>query len=86
MVYSSVETETKLLYGWAIGISVRFGDKHQVKNLYAWVKMTKGGEEELHEQSTKKLVQVGGKVTIERQVLSANELILDWISSTISSM
>ena len=52
MVYSSVQTETKLLYGWVIGISVRFGNKCQVKNLYAWVKMIKGGKEELHEQPT----------------------------------
>ena len=48
--YSSVQTETKLLYGWVIGISVRFGDKYQVKNLYACVKMIKEGKEELHEQ------------------------------------
>ena len=46
MLYSSVQTETKLLYGWVIGISVRFGDKYQVKNLYAWVKMIKGGKGE----------------------------------------
>ena len=52
MVYSSVQTETKLLYGWVIGIYVRFGDKYQVKNLYAWVKMIKGGKEKLHEQPT----------------------------------
>ena len=42
MLYSSVQTETKRLYGWMIGISVRFRDKYQVKNLYAWVKMIKG--------------------------------------------
>ena len=52
MVCSSVQTETKLLYGWVIGISVRFGNNYQVKNLYAWVKMIKGGKEELHEQPT----------------------------------
>ena len=52
MVYASVQTETKLLYGWVIGISVRFGNKYQVKNLYASVKMIKGGKEELHEQPT----------------------------------
>ena len=52
MVYSLVQTETKLLYGWVIGISVRFGDKFQVENLYAWVKMIKGGKGELHEQPT----------------------------------
>ena len=49
MLYSSVQTETKLLYGWVIEISVRFGDKYQVKNLYAWVKMIKGEKGELHE-------------------------------------
>ena len=49
MLYSSVQTKTKLLYGWVIGISVRFGDKYQVKNPYAWVKMFKGGKGELHE-------------------------------------
>ena len=52
MLYSSVQTETKLLYGWVIGICVRFGDKYQVKNLYAWVKMIKGGKGELHEHPT----------------------------------
>ena len=52
VVYSLVPTETKLLYGWVIGISVRFGNKYQVKNLYAWVNMIKGGKEELHEQPT----------------------------------
>ena len=52
MLYSSVQTETKLLYSWVIGISVRFGDKYQVKNLYAWVKMIKGGKGELHEHPT----------------------------------
>ena len=52
MLYSSVQTETKLLYGWVIGISVRFGDKYQVKNLYAWVKTIKGGKGELHEHPT----------------------------------
>ena len=52
MVYASVQTKTKLLYGWVIGISVRFGDKYKVKNLYAWVKMIKGGKEELNEQPT----------------------------------
>ena len=52
MLYSSVQTETKLLYGWVIGISVRFSDKYQVKNLYAWVKMIKGGKGELHEHPT----------------------------------
>ena len=52
MLYSSVQTETKLLYGWVVGISVRFGDKYQVKNLYAWVKMIKGGKGELHEHPT----------------------------------
>ena len=52
IVYSSVQTETKLLYGWVIGISVRFGDKYKVKNLYAWVKMIKGGKQELHKQPT----------------------------------
>ena len=44
MVYSSVQTETKLLYGWVIGVSVRFGNKYRVKNLYAWKKMIKGGK------------------------------------------
>ena len=48
MLYSSVQTETKLLYGWVIGISVRFSDKYQVKNLYAWVKMIKGGKGHEH--------------------------------------
>ena len=52
MLYSAVQTETKLVYGWVIGISVRFGDKYQVKNLYAWVKMIKGGKGELHEHPT----------------------------------
>ena len=52
MVDSSVQTETRQLYGWVIGISVRFGNKFQVKNLYAWVKMIKGGKKEMHEQST----------------------------------
>ena len=52
MLYSSVQTETKLLYGWVIGISVRFGDKYQVKNLYAFVKMIKGGKGKLHEHPT----------------------------------
>ena len=52
MLYSSVQTETKLLYRWVVGISVRFGDKYQVKNLYAWVKMIKGGKGELHEHPT----------------------------------
>ena len=40
------------MYGWVIGISVRFGDKYQVKNMYAWVKTIKGDKEELHEQPT----------------------------------
>ena len=53
MVYSSVQTETKPLYGWEIRISVRSGNKYQVKNLYAWVKMIKGGKKkEVHEQPT----------------------------------
>ena len=52
MLYSEAQSETKLLYGWVIGISVRFGNKYQVKNLYAWVEMIKGGKEELHEQPT----------------------------------
>ena len=52
MLYSSVQTETKLLYGWVIGISVRFGDKYQIKNLYAWLKMIKGGKGEFHEHPT----------------------------------
>ena len=52
MVYSLVQTETKLLYDWVIGISVCCGNKYQVKNLYAWVKMIKGGKDELQEQPT----------------------------------
>ena len=52
MLYSSVQTETKLLYSWVIRISIRFSDKYQVKNLYSWVKMIKGGKGELHEQPT----------------------------------
>ena len=44
MVYSLVQTESKLQYGWVIGISVCFGNKYQVKNLYAWVKMIKEGK------------------------------------------
>ena len=51
-MYSSVRTETKLPYGWVVGISVRFDDKYQVKNLYTWVKMIKGGKGELNEQPT----------------------------------
>ena len=47
-----MQAETKLVYGWVIGISVRFGDKYQVKNMYAWVKMIKGGKGELHEHPT----------------------------------
>ena len=52
MLYASVQTKTELLFGWVIGISVRFGDKYQVKNLYAWVKMIEGGKGGLHEQPT----------------------------------
>ena len=52
MLYSSVQTENNLLYSWVIGISVRFGDKYQVKNLYTWVKMIKGGKGKLHEHPT----------------------------------